>query len=221
MSAASYLAWAEQALATPSRAPLDIQQAIDHPAVSAVIDATDLAEEPAAWLAATTLQLRYSHQEGLKRMLSGRETLPLAYRWATLAPRLEKQTHINEVRFARWLDAGDWQHFLRHTIEALRVLKGSSFRLEDLHDIAVERTADFDKWRRTTAQAFYPYQPKGLDGHAPPYVSPESEPEQLGVLTLRLPMRKKSAYVKAAQAEGKKLAPWVIEQLDAAANKGR
>ncbi len=44
--------------------------------------------------------------------------------------------------------------------------------------------------------------------------------ERLSPVHFEVPADKKALYVKAAQREGKKLVPWVIEQLDAAAQRG-
>ena len=44
--------------------------------------------------------------------------------------------------------------------------------------------------------------------------------ERPAVIQFQLPMAKKSSYVRAAQAEGKKLVPWMLEQLDAAVKHG-
>lgn len=41
----------------------------------------------------------------------------------------------------------------------------------------------------------------------------------MGRIELALPMVKKTSYVRAAHAQGKKLVPWMLEQLDAAAGK--
>ena len=41
--------------------------------------------------------------------------------------------------------------------------------------------------------------------------------ERMGRIELTLPMAKKTLYVRAAHAQGKKLVPWMIEALDKAA----
>ncbi|MDL5036866.1 hypothetical protein QRD40_10960 [Comamonas sp. Y6] len=44
-----------------------------------------------------------------------------------------------------------------------------------------------------------------------------ADEEKQGTIQFTLPMSQKTSYVKAAQAEGKKLVPWILEQLDRAA----
>lgn len=210
-----YLAWAAQALSCASRPLTEFSAAAAHPMTHALMSATGLPPDQAAWLTGVTLALQRTHRAELPGMLAGEEAPPLIYRWAEVAPILpDGKIGINQRRFERWLDAETWDDFFRHTEEALRVIRDKPFRMADLYDIATERTADIDGWKMRAAELFQRYRPAGPHLAAPPYDSRRSE--KMGVLTIHLPMRKKTAYVKAAHTEGKKLATWVLEQLDAA-----
>lgn len=213
-----YLAWAAQALSRPSRPLTEFSAAAAHPMTHDLMSATGLPPDQAAWLTGVTLALQRTHRAELPGMLAGEEAPPLIYRWAEVAPILpDWKIDINQRRFERWLDAETWDDFFRHTEEALRVIRDKPFRMADLYDIAAERSANIDDWKLRAAELFQRYRPAGPHLAAPPYES--GQQEKMGVLTIHLPMRKKTAYVKAAQDKNQKLAAWVLEQLDAAAGK--
>ncbi len=46
------------------------------------------------------------------------------------------------------------------------------------------------------------------------------QPEKPAVIHIELAMAKKASYVRAAQRDGKKLVPWILEKLDTAAKNG-
>lgn len=168
MKKAAYLEWAATAAPKERRKhrAKDFDQAMMLPGTFELMDGTGLDPLAAGWLAGITLEAVSSHPHLFG--ISTNYTYPsLIVAWASCTPdKRPRGIDINERRFERWISVqhDEWAYFYRHTLEALKVVRGLDFDLGSLYDIAALRAADAESVQESfgfiCASQFYLNQPK-------------------------------------------------------------